>query len=267
MDNPKAQAQGTQAVRRAVAVLRLVAAAQERGARLTDLVTLSGLSHPTVHRILRVLREEGVVEQDAHTHCYKIGTELTLLGMARGNRFPIRALSGPFLHALGEKIGDTVFLSVRQGGDSVGIDRISGPYPIQVLVTEVGVRRPLGFGTAGVAFLAAMNTEEAAALLQLNHRRLANLRLALPNVEAQVARARKLGYAWCAEGLVPLTSAVSVAVVDRLGETLAAITIVAMAARLGPDRLAAVVEAMQDCARHIATRYEEVEYSRGKASR
>jgi DNA-binding IclR family transcriptional regulator len=264
VENSKPQAQGAQAVRRAVAVLRLVAAAQERGARLTDLVALSGLTRPTVHRILQVLREEGVVEQEESTPRYKIGTELTLLGMARGNRFPIRAVSEPFLHALSEKVGDTVFLSVRQGADSVGIDRISGPYPIQVLVTDVGVRRPLGFGTAGIAFLAAMDAEEAKALLKLNQRRLANQRPVPTNIEEQVARARKVGYAWSAAGLIPLTSAASVAVVDKRGETLAAITIVAMAARLGPARLVAAVDAMQDCARRIAMRHEDVQRSRGK---
>ncbi|HSV46944.1 MAG TPA: helix-turn-helix domain-containing protein, partial [Ramlibacter sp.] len=40
-------ADGGQSVRRALAVLRLVASGQERGVRLTDIAAMSGLSRPT----------------------------------------------------------------------------------------------------------------------------------------------------------------------------------------------------------------------------
>ena len=48
---------GAQSIRRALAVLRLLAAGQEMGVRLTDLAATSGLRRPTLHRILRVLVE------------------------------------------------------------------------------------------------------------------------------------------------------------------------------------------------------------------
>jgi DNA-binding IclR family transcriptional regulator len=51
--------EGAQSIRRALAVLRLVAGGQETGVRLVDVVRGAGLSRPTAHRILRVLVEEG----------------------------------------------------------------------------------------------------------------------------------------------------------------------------------------------------------------
>ena len=72
-------------------MLRLLAAGQEMGVRLTDLAANSGLKRATLHRILRVLVEEGAVEQDPETRHYLIGPEVSLFGLARMGRFPIRA--------------------------------------------------------------------------------------------------------------------------------------------------------------------------------
>lgn len=263
-DSLDVRAQGAQTVRRALAVLRLVASAQEQGARLTDLVLASGFSRPTVHRLLQVLREEGVVEQDSSTRRYKIGPELTLLGMARGNRFPIRAIAEPSLRQLSQKVGDTVFLTVRQGSDSVGIDRVTGHYPIQVLVTQVGIRRPLGVGVAGVAILSTLDPEEATSIVRANQRRLAVHSLSVTGMEERIACARERGFAWAPKGLVPGTSAVSVPVLSKKGVALAAVSVAAMAPRLSSDRLPLVVEALREAACRIALRHEEIERARGK---
>lgn len=132
---------GAQSVRRALAVLRVLATGQERGVRLTDVVTHTGLNRPTVHRILRVLVEEGAVEQDPATRRYLIGGEVSLLGLARSTRFPIRAIAEPHLRHLSEILGDTAFLTIRNGADSVCIDRRPGSFPVKVLSIEIGARR------------------------------------------------------------------------------------------------------------------------------
>ncbi len=121
-----------QSVRRTMAVLRLVACGQEQGVRVSDIAAMSGLSRPTVHRLLKVLVQETAVEQDPLTRRYLIGPELALLGLARASRFPIRTIAEPFLRALAEQIGDAVFISVRHGADSVCIGRYLGHHGIQV---------------------------------------------------------------------------------------------------------------------------------------
>ncbi len=245
---------GAQSLRRAVVLLRLVAEGQEHGVRLVDLATASGLNRPTIHRMLRVLCEECLVEQDVDSRRYRIGAELTLLGMARSNRIPVRGIAEPFLHQLSDKVGDTVFLTVRQGADSVGIDRITGRYPIQVLATEIGVRRPLGLGVAGVAILAALDVKESEMLIKGNQRRLAAHGFTVAAMDERVARARDLGFAWAPTGLIPGTSAISVAVCDDEGEVIAAVSVAAMAHRLTDDRFALVLEALRETAREIVRR-------------
>ncbi|SEJ11271.1 IclR family transcriptional regulator [Achromobacter sp. NFACC18-2] len=253
-------ASGAQTVRRALALLRLIACGQERGVRLVDLERMSGLNRPTVHRLLKTLVQEEAVEQDPETRRYLIGQEITLLGLARTRRFPLLTLADPYMAELADQVGDTVFLSIRHGHDSICIGRRTGRHPIQVLSIEVGVRRPLGVGVSGVALLASLDAEESVRLVRSNAARLEGERV--EDVIARVEVARRDGLAHAPAGLMPGTSAVAVPIMSARGEALGAITVTAMAERLGVERFEGVVERMRAAAGGIAGRWGQVS-SRG----
>jgi DNA-binding IclR family transcriptional regulator len=253
--------EGAQTVRRAMALLRLVATGQELGVRLTDVAQMSGLSRPTAHRLLKVLIDESAVEQDAVTRRYRIGPEMLLLGLARSSGFPIRTVAEPYLRALSQQVGDTVFLSVRHGTDSVCIARHLGHHAIQVLSIEVGVRRPLGASVSGVVLLAAMDPAESRATTQANAARLHQLGLGVAELHRRVQQARQQGHALAERGVVPGTSALAVPVRDAQGAVVAAISIAAMADRLTRKRSAEVLASMQQHALGIAQRLQEMDTS------
>jgi flavin reductase (DIM6/NTAB) family NADH-FMN oxidoreductase RutF len=50
-------------------------------------------------------------------------SEAALLGLARMSPFPIRPIAQPYLRRLSETLGDTAFLTIVNGDDSVCIDR------------------------------------------------------------------------------------------------------------------------------------------------
>ncbi len=252
-------AAGAQTVRRALALLRLVATGQEQGLRLADLAAMSALSRPTVHRLLKVLMEESAVEQDTATRRYRIGPELQLLGLARTRGFPIRALAEPVLQALSQAVGDTVFLSVRHGADSVCLSRHLGHHPIQVLSIEVGARRPLGASVSGVVLLAGLDADEARALTQANRARLQHLGLSGADLLRRVQAARSAGHDYAAQGVMTGTSAVAVPVHDAAGRVAAAISIAAMAERLHRKRVAEVLAEMRRHADAVTRRLLEVQ--------
>lgn len=233
--------QGAQSIRRALAVLRIVATGQERGVRLTDVADHLELSEPTARRILRVLIEEGAVEQDPATRRYLIGGEVSLLGLARSTRFPLRTIAAPHLRQISEVLGDTSFLTIRNGADSVLIDRRPGSFPIKVLSIEVGARRPLGVGVSGVVLLAALPRETAQEIVQRNVRRLRALHLKPDELLARADEARLLGYAYASTGVVPGSRAVAVPVKLADGRTVAAIGIVTITERLSRERVRQVV--------------------------
>jgi DNA-binding IclR family transcriptional regulator len=258
---------GVQSVRRALAVLRLVATGQEHGVRLTDIAAMSGLSRPTVHRLLRVLMEETAVEQDATTRRYLVGHELSLLGLARADRFPLRAIAEPYLQSLADEVGDTVFLSVRHGADSVCIARHLGNHPIQVLSINLGVRRPLGASVSGLVLLASLAAEQAEQLTRANATRLALQQRSVAEVLRLVRAAREQAYAYAPAGVMPGTAAVAVPVDDGHGQVLGAISIAALADRLERKRLPSVLERMRQQARLIGRRHAEVQAARARVRR
>ncbi len=249
---------GAQSIRRALAVLRIVASGQERGVRLVDAARATGLNRTTVHRILRVLIDEGAVEQDRLTRSYLIGREVALLGLARTARFPIRAIAEPHLRHLAETLGDTTFLTIRNGVDSVCIDRRPGSYPIKVLSIEIGARRPLGAGVSGLMLLAGLPPDEARQIVRRNGQRLAQLGIDGAALLARAEQARTLGYAFAPNGVVPGTRAIAVPVRRQDGRTVAGIALTATSDRLPDERLPLLVARMSERARLIAERLDEI---------
>ena len=249
----------SQSVGRAMLLLRLVACGQEAGVRLTDLVAMSGLNRPSVHRILKTLIGEGAVEQDLATRRYRIGYEIVLLGIARTRRFPLMSVAANSLTQLAQRVGDTVFLSIQHGLDSICIGRQTGHQPIQVLSIEVGVRRPLGVGVSGVALLSCLPEPDVRQILERNDKRLAFHGLTVQSLLSRVEQARECGYAYVSVGVVPGTRAVAVPVLSDAGKPIAALTVSSMADRMLESRLPTIVQIMQEQARSIGRQYSEIE--------
>jgi DNA-binding IclR family transcriptional regulator len=242
---------GAQAIRRALAVLRILASGREEGLPLAEVVQSTGLTRPTVHRIVHALIEEGIVERHDKTGRYAIGGQVLELALARPSRSPLLAAADDVLRQLAQRLGDTLFLTVRTGNDTLCVDRRIGSYPIQVLSIEIGARRPLGVSSAGVAILAAMPALEARHIVAANEARFAAYRIDAPSVLAQVAAARRRGYNMREVGLVQGTKSISTWINARHNRPVAAITLTAVRTRFGPRREPELAEILLDAAHTI----------------
>lgn len=248
MDRPKtarhasSPRQGAQAIRRALAVLRILAAGREAGVPLAEVVQATGLTRPTVHRIVHVLIEEGIVERNPRSGRYAIGNQVPELALARPRPSPLLTAANPSLQRASSAIGDTLFLTVRTGNDTLCVDRRIGIYPIQVLSIEVGARRPLGVSSAGVAILAAMPAPEARKIVAANEKRFEAYKTDIATVLGEVTAARRLGYGRREIGLVQGTKSISTWIKTPDGHPAAAMTVSAVRTRLGPRREQEVAE-------------------------
>ncbi|WP_439573852.1 IclR family transcriptional regulator [Phreatobacter sp.] len=251
MPSRPATSDGAQAIRRAVNLLRVLSMARETGYGLTDLARLTGLSHPTVHRMLRALMDEGLVEQKASTQRYMLGDQIHLLALARSRQSPLIEAAEAHLDRLSEDVGDTLFLTQRTGAETICIARRLGAYPVQVVPLRVGDRRPLGVSSAGLALLAALPPEEARDILAQNARRLSEYRLTVEASMALVRDARRLGYALRDRGIVPGTRAVSIVLRDMAGQPSAALTVAGVTRRLSHRRIPDIVEALRQTSSRI----------------
>src|SRR3954466_15047729 len=110
--------QGAQVVSRAAALLRMVGRKPE-GCPLVELVRESGLTRPTVHRLLTSLASEGLLDQDPGSGNWVLGPEILLLGSGGPPRFRLEAIAGPSLRRLSEESGESAFFSIRRGNETV----------------------------------------------------------------------------------------------------------------------------------------------------
>ncbi|HEY0849316.1 MAG TPA: IclR family transcriptional regulator [Bradyrhizobium sp.] len=247
---------GTQSIHRAFLVLRVVSIGKEGGHGLNDIATATGLTRPTVHRVLAALMAEGAVEQRPKTQRYLASKYLNVAAL-RPAASPLLNAANPFLDEAVEKIGDTVSLTLRSGLETICVARRLGSYPIQILSLGVGVRRPIGISASGIALLSSLSPGGARKILTKNQ---AHLRANGTNVRESmqsVVRARERGYALRERGLVQGTKAVSIAFSRYRGEALATLTVTAIAHRLPTSRVTTVVEHLRDCAASIENALED----------
>lgn len=228
---------GTQTIQRAAFIVRLIASRSRTGMRLTDIVRHSRLERPTAHRMLKCLIAEGLVMRDSGARLYFLGPLVFELGLAAAPQFNLCDICRPSLQRIAEKTGDTVFLSVRSGYDSVCIDRKEGSFPIKTLTLDVGTRRPLGAGASGLALLMPLPDEAVGEIVRANAVRLvAYHNLTVPSLHKALKRSRELGYAWNDAYLTVGAGTLGLPIVNRYGHPFAAITVGAILSRMGESR-------------------------------
>lgn len=246
---------GTQSVRRALNLLSMVAAYERMGGlSLAELSSESGLRKPTVHRLLAELVNSGYLEQSENRR-YRLGSEAYIIGSAAERRHGLQQQALASVVRLAQISEDAAFISVRRGTHSVCLHREEGTWPIRSHVLQAGDRYPLGVGAHGMALLAAMSPQEAAAVTAANAAELAqNYPNLTPDwILEQADRVRRRGGVAVNEGtVVPESWAIGIAVPDASGEPAMALSIAAISSRLGSDRQARLAILLKEEAARLA---------------
>lgn len=229
--------QGAQVVSRIAGLLRLVGRGPE-GMPLAGLVRESGLTRPTVHRLLTSLAAEGLLDHDAVTGNWVLGPEALLMGSVASARFPLEDIARPSLRRLAQATGESAFFSVRRGAETVCLLREEGSFPVRSFVLHEGVRFPLGVASAGTAIMAFLPEGEREALLRDWDSHAGAFAANHPTdvVRKNLARTRQTGYS-VNPGLVLEGSwGMGAAVFDRSGRPAWALSLTGIEPRFKPER-------------------------------
>ncbi|MFT4234135.1 MAG: IclR family transcriptional regulator [Microbacterium sp.] len=230
---------GAQSVARASALLRLVTSAGDEGASASELTERSGLTRPTVHRLLAALREEGLVDQDGRTARWVPGPELYLMGTVAAARYDVTALAHDIVRSLAVRTEESAFLSVRRGDETVCLVQEDGSFPIRSHVLHEGSRFPLGVASAGLAILSFLPQAEIDDYLA-RHPELSDdfgRSHGEKRMRTRLAETRERGYAVNPGLIVEGSWGMGAAVFDRRGEPRWALSLTGVEFRFGADRL------------------------------
>ena len=149
---------GTQAVERALAILRVL----EQGPDtlpLTELADRAGLSASTTHRLVRALCDAGILRQDLRSEQYGLGPRLVALGQRAEATLGL-ADARPTLEQLAVDTGESVNLGVLDGAEVVVLLCIPSAQRLR-FDQAAGSRVPAYASAMGKALLAFTADPEA----------------------------------------------------------------------------------------------------------
>lgn len=254
VDNVKMKT-GTQAVDRALALLKLIAT-QAAGVTTRSLVERSGLSRPTAHRLLRSLAAEGFIDRTPDGRGWALGPETFLMGLIAQERYNVEDSARPSLQRLAEETGESAFLSVRRGNEMVCLLREEGSFPVRSFVLHVGARFPLGVGTAGLAVLAFLPLDLVDGLLGDTRDRRASL--GAQHGDAQIrellSRTRASGVSLNPGRILEGSWGMGAAVFDSHQQPVWALSITGIEPRFREDRRPALGRVLLDEAHRLTQR-------------
>ena len=195
-----------QALDRLVGILEAVAASK-RPVGAADVAQATGLSLPTVARLMQELVAQDMLHRSAHDRRYTLGPKLFTLARAAAAQLDGAALVRPVLDDLRDVTGETVSLHVLRGGQRVCVAEAPSRHEVRRVV-PLGLTQPLVGTATGEVLLAGATAEERSRVLD-------SLGLAAPEqreLERRLERVREQGWAlvvddWRA-GLAGLSAAV-----------------------------------------------------------
>ena len=233
-DSPR----GTQSVERVLNILQAFTA-DEPELTATELCRKLGLNKSTVHRLAGVLEQRGFLWRDIRTRAYSLGPKiLECVGTVLHQR-DILSLSFPHMETLRDQTEETVGLNVRIGKQRACIAQVESPHELRMRL-DIGKPLPLYCGAASKVLLADMEPQEIEEIV--GKTRLDALGPGSIQDPEELLRQldaiRRQGYALSKEERIAGGITVAAPIKDRIGETVASLSVYGPLARTGVDRVA-----------------------------
>ncbi|WP_342508119.1 IclR family transcriptional regulator [Sporosarcina sp. FSL K6-2383] len=234
-----------QSIDRAMTVVN--ALATDNGLSISDLSKQCELPLSTMHRLLKAMIKQGMVEQDGRTKYYRLGTIWLEYGLKVYDSMDYVNKIRPELERLMREVEESVYLSKPTGLESLIIERIdSENNPIRIY-DQLGLRIPMHIGAANKVMLANMPTTKSSSILEklLPQEQ-------VPAIDVTLKQIKKQGYAVSHGERTEGTSSVAVAVLDGLGEVIGAVGIGFVSFNLTEDRMAFLIKKAIETGKRIS---------------
>ncbi len=211
----------------------------------------SGLPVSTVHRFLANLEASGFL--NCSDGVYHLGIACFAIGQAALAQLDIRRVSLPYLQELNRQTRETIHLTVRHGLTAVYVEKLDSPEQLRIH-SRIGAAVPLYCTAVGKVMLAYVSDEERQRILpQLGLKRLTpNTVGNLQELEAELYRVRKNGYACDLEENEIHIRCVAAPIWDHAGGVNASLSITAPMVRMTVTRLRQLAPLIQTAGLQIS---------------
>jgi DNA-binding IclR family transcriptional regulator len=240
---------------RVASLLRAIAERVPAGSTTSELARDANLARPTVHRLLTALAAEGFVDRDEATGRWSLGPEMYLLGSMAAERYDVTDGARGILRDLARDTGESAFLSVRRGDETVCLAQEEGSFPLRSHVLHVGLRLPLGVASAGLVILAHLSDREVDEYLgRVDLQPVWGREHGATPLRGRIGQTRLDGYAVNPALLVEGSWGMGAAVFDRRSQPAWALSLTGVETRFSPARRPSLGAKLLDAAHALGQR-------------
>jgi len=235
---------------RAMTIAKVLASeTSENSLSISELSAKCDLPLSTLHRILKAMIKQGMIEQDEQTKQYRLGTIWMELGLQVYDTMDYISKIRPELERLARKVEESVYLSKPAGLDTIIIERIdSAANPIRIY-DQLGIRIPMHIGAANKAILAAMPVAQAKETMEqlMPHEEIAEF-------EAQLVVIRQQGFAISHGERTAGTSSIAVSILNGFGEVVGAVSIGFVSFNVSPEHIENLTDSLVETGKHVSAK-------------
>jgi DNA-binding IclR family transcriptional regulator len=237
-----------QLLERAMTIAKVLASeASENSLSISELSAKCDLPLSTLHRILKAMIKEGMIEQDHQTKQYRLGTIWMELGLQVYDTMDYISKIRPELERLAREVEESVYLSKPAGLDTIIIERIdSAANPIRIY-DQLGIRIPMHIGAANKAILATMPVSQSKEIIEqlIPHEEIADL-------EAQLEQIRLQGFAISHGERTAGTSSIAVSILNGFNEVVGAVSIGFVSFNVTAEHINTLTERLMETGKRVS---------------
>lgn len=220
---------------------------------VTEISVRTGLNQSTVSRILATLEKKRCVERETPGGKYRLGVKFHQWRGILSQETSLPDLARPAMERLRDVCGEEVSLYVPGEGNRICVEAVKSHHSI-AKVTRVGKILPLHCGAAGKVLLAYLPEKVRGAVIfgrpleKFTPKTITNPY----ELEADLEKIRKDGYAVSLEEREPGTYSVVVPVLAKKGKIVASLSISGPIFRLSDEQRNKYIDAALDAASEIS---------------
>ncbi len=130
-----------------------------------EVARLANLSTSTAGRLMAEMKGIGILQQNAATRGYALGSRLLGWSGVYMDSLDLRTVALPLMEDLRRITSETISLYLLDGNERLCIERMESRHTVR-MVSRVGHRLPLYAGSAGKAILAFLPTDRVEEILR-----------------------------------------------------------------------------------------------------
>ena len=209
----------------------------------------TGIPRSTVHRILKILQEEGVVLKSTGKG-YALTPRLLSIGLRGMAERDMLDVAIPVVRMLSESTRETVSINIISGYERVCIYRIEGTQPITRSI-RIGSQAPLFRGSAGKVIAAFLTSWERERILKvyLEENRLDESQV--PALLSELGKVYEQGYSISSGERVEGSASLAVPIRDVMDHVVGALSLATIQERFTAENRKKYLELLESAAEQI----------------